>query len=107
VRHERPHRGIAVEHFLLAGPFAILPMTGNRSSIVWTERAELAPRLIALSDAAFSAELAARFGDFLGTVEPVGPRWTYPLALLLAERCIAPRLALVGEAAHMIHPIAG
>jgi 2-octaprenyl-6-methoxyphenol hydroxylase len=107
VRHERPHRGIAVEHFLPAGPFAILPMTGNRSSIVWTERAELAPRLIALSDAAFSAELAARFGDFLGTVEPVGSCWTYPLALLLAERCIAPRLALVGEAAHMIHPIAG
>jgi len=82
-------------------------MTGNRSSIVWTERAELAPRLIALSDAAFSAELAARFGDFLGTVEPVGPRWAYPLALLLAERYVAPRLALVGEAAHMIHPIAG
>jgi len=107
VRHERPHRGIAVEHFLPAGPFAILPMTGNRSSIVWTERAELAPRLIALSDAAFSAELAARFGDFLGTVEPVGPRWAYPLALLLAERYVAPRLALVGEAAHMIHPIAG
>ena len=107
VRHERPHRGIAVEHFLPAGPFAILPMTGNRSSIVWTERAELAPRLIALSDAAFSAELAARFGDFLGTVEPVGPRWAYSLALLLAERYVAPRLALVGEAAHMIHPIAG
>jgi len=107
VRHQRPHRGVAVEHFLPAGPFAILPMTGDRSSIVWTERAELAPRLMKLPDAAFAEELAARFGDFLGAVEPVGPRWAYPLALLLAERYVAPRLALVGEAAHMIHPIAG
>jgi 2-octaprenyl-6-methoxyphenol hydroxylase len=63
VRHHRPHKGIAVEHFMRAGPFAILPMTGNRSSIVWTERAELAPRLVALCDAAFAAELAARFGE--------------------------------------------
>ena len=107
VRHARPHHSIAVEHFLSAGPFAILPMTENRSSIVWTERAELAPRLIALPDAAFAAELAARFGDFLGAVEPIGPRWSYPLTLLLAEEYIAPRLALVGEAAHVIHPIAG
>jgi hypothetical protein len=107
VRHQRPHNGIAVEHFMRAGPFAILPMTENRSSIVWTERGELAPRLVALSDAAFAAELAARFGDFLGPVEPLGPRWTYPLTLLLAERYVATRLALVGEAAHTIHPIAG
>jgi 2-octaprenyl-6-methoxyphenol hydroxylase len=107
VWHERPHRGIAVEHFLPAGPFAILPMTGNRSSIVWTERAELVPRLIKLSEAEFAAELASRFGDFLGAVEPVGPRWAYPLALMLAEKYIGPRLALVGEAAHGIHPIAG
>jgi 2-octaprenyl-6-methoxyphenol hydroxylase len=107
VRHQRPHNGIAVEHFMRAGPFAILPMTGNRSSIVWTERAQLAPRLVNLSDADFAAELAARFGDFLGPVEPIGPRWTYPLSLLLAESYAAPRLALVGEAAHTIHPIAG
>src|SRR6266446_505016 len=107
VQHERPHCGIAVEHFLPAGPFAILPMTGNRSSIVWTEQAELAARLAALPDAAFAAELAARFGDFLGAVEPIGPRWTYPLGLMLAERYVAERLALVGEAAHVIHPIAG
>src|SRR5436305_4556365 len=107
VAHERPHRGVAVEHFLPAGPFAILPMTGNRSSIVWTERAELAARLAALPDAAFAAEIAARFGDFLGAVEPIGPRWTYPLSLMLAERYVAERLALVGEAAHVIHPIAG
>jgi 2-octaprenyl-6-methoxyphenol hydroxylase len=107
VRHAEPHRGVAVEHFLPAGPFAILPMTGNRSSIVWTERAELAPRLMALDDAAFAVELAARFGDFLGDVEPVGPRWVYPLALMQARRYVAPRLALVGEAAHLVHPIAG
>jgi len=107
VRHERPHNGVAVEHFMPAGPFAILPMTGHRSSIVWTERAELASRLVDLSDTAFAAELTARFGDFLGSVEPIGPRWTYPLTLLLAETYVAPRLALVGEAAHTIHPIAG
>jgi len=107
VRHDRPHAGIAVEHFLPAGPFAILPMTGSRSSIVWTERAELAAGLLALPDAAFAAELAARFGEFLGAVEPVGPRWRYPVALMLAERYVARRLALVGEAAHLIHPIAG
>jgi 2-octaprenyl-6-methoxyphenol hydroxylase len=107
VRHERPHYGIAVEHFLPAGPFAILPMTGNRSSIVWTERAELAERLAVLPDAEFAAELAARFGDFLGAVELAGPRATYPLGLMLAEHYVARRLVLVGEAAHVIHPIAG
>jgi 2-octaprenyl-6-methoxyphenol hydroxylase len=118
VAHERPHGGIAVEHFLPAGPFAILPMTDEpsadaahagrgRSSIVWTEHADLAPRLLALPDTEFAAELRARFGDFLGAIEPVGPRWSYPLALMQAERCVARRLALIGEAAHVIHPIAG
>ena len=107
VAHARPHRGIAVEHFLAAGPFAILPMRGNFSSIVWTEDADLAPRLLALPQAAFAAELHARFGDYLGDIEPVGPRWSYPLALMQAERYVARRLALVGEAAHVIHPIAG
>ena len=105
--HEHSHGGIAVEHFLPAGPFAILPMTGNRSSIVWTERPELAARLIALPDKEFGVELAARFGNFLGVVKPVGPRWIYSLGLMLAERYVARRLALVGEAAHLIHPIAG
>jgi 2-octaprenyl-6-methoxyphenol hydroxylase len=108
VRHERPHGGIAVEHFLPAGPFAILPMTGgNRSSIVWTERADLAPAMMALGEADFTAELAARFGDFLGDLELEGPRWAYPLSFLLAERFAADRLALINEAAHVIHPIAG
>jgi 2-octaprenyl-6-methoxyphenol hydroxylase len=107
VAHQRPHGGIAIEHFLPSGPFAILPMTGNRSSIVWTEHADLAPRLLALPEAEFAAELCARFGDFLGAIEPIGPRWAYPLALLQSERYVARRLALVGEAAHVIHPIAG
>src|SRR5436305_750411 len=107
VQHERRHGGMAIEHFLPAGPFAILPMTGDRSSIVWTEDADLAPHLLALPDAEFAAELRTRFGDFLGHVEPVGPRWSYKLALMQAERYAGRRLALVGEAAHVIHPIAG
>jgi len=107
VAHARPHAGIAIEHFLPAGPFAILPMQGNFSSIVWTENADLAPRILALPEAEFAAELRARFGGFLGPIEPVGPRWAYPLSLMQAERYRARRLALVGEAAHVIHPIAG
>lgn len=107
VRHEEPHRGIAVEHFLDAGPFAILPMTDRRSSIVWTEHAALAPALVALDDAQFHVELSRRFGDHLGALAVEGPRWSYPLSFLLAARYGAPRLALVGEAAHVIHPIAG
>ncbi len=107
VAHERPHRGIAHERFLPAGPFAILPMTGDRSSLVWTERADLAPAIVALDEAEFRAEMADRFGDFLGRLEVIGPRWSYPLSLLHAERYVARRLALVGDAAHAIHPIAG
>jgi 2-octaprenyl-6-methoxyphenol hydroxylase len=107
VAHARPHRGIAQEHFLPPGPFAILPMTGNRSSIVWTERTDLAPRLMALDDAAFMAELARRFGDYLGELSVIGPRFSYPLALAHAERYIDNRLALIGDAAHGMHPIAG
>jgi 2-octaprenyl-6-methoxyphenol hydroxylase len=107
VRHALPHRGVAVEHFLPAGPFAILPMTGNRSSIVWTERADRAPALLALDDARLTDEIARRFSDFLGALTLEGPRWSYPLSLLHAERYAAARLALVGDAAHVIHPIAG
>lgn len=107
VKHAEPHRGVAVEHFRAAGPFAILPMQGDCSSIVWTEEERDAPGLLALDQAAFTRQLADRFGDFLGdlTVEP--GRWSYPLMLIQAERYAAHRLALIGDAAHVIHPIAG
>jgi 2-octaprenyl-6-methoxyphenol hydroxylase len=107
VAHERPHRGTAQERFLPAGPFAILPMTGNRSSLVWTERADLAPAILALAADEFLAELALRFGDHLGRLSVVGPRWSYPLSLHHAESYVDRRLVLVGDAAHGIHPIAG
>jgi 2-octaprenyl-6-methoxyphenol hydroxylase len=107
VAHERPHLGVAHERFLEPGPLAMLPLQGNRSSIVWTEHRDLAPTLLALDDDAFSAELARRFGDALGRLSVVGPRWSYPLALQHAERYVDRRLALVGDAAHSIHPIAG
>ncbi len=107
VAHERPHDGVAREHFLPAGPFAILPMTGRRCSIVWTERDRLAAKLLALDDDEFNRELALRFGDYLGAAHIVGPRFSYPLGLLHAETYAVPRLALAGDAAHGMHPIAG
>ncbi len=107
VEHERPHNGCAEEHFLPAGPFAILPLTGNRSSIVWTERTRDAERIVALPDDEFHAELEKRFGLHLGELKVVGPRRAYPLGLYNARSFIAERLALIGDAAHVIHPIAG
>ncbi len=107
VAHEHAHDGIAHEHFLPAGPFAILPLKGNRSSIVWTEREHMAGAIMALDEASFLAELSSRFGDFLGRIEVTGPRWAYPLTLQYAERMIGERLALAGDAAHGMHPIAG
>lgn len=107
VAHERPHDGVAQEFFLPSGPFAILPMTENRSSLVWTEREDAAPAYMALDDEAFRTEIEKRFGDYLGAVSLAGPRWSYPLAFTLAQSFIAPRLALIGDAAHAIHPIAG
>jgi 2-octaprenyl-6-methoxyphenol hydroxylase len=111
-RHERPHQGVAQEKFLPGGPFAILPMRDSaagehRSSIVWTERAKLAKRLLELEARSFHAEFARRFGDYLGRVETIGPRWSFPLGLVHAERYIDERLVLVGDAAHGLHPIAG
>lgn len=116
VAHELPHGGVAHEHFLPAGPFAMLPMTDHapegqeprhRSSIVWTEKRERAPALLALSDQDFSAEIERRFGGSLGRIAALGGRWSYPLRLVHAARYADHRLALVGDAAHAIHPIAG
>ena len=107
VAHERDHDGRAEEHFLPAGPFAILPLTGKRSSIVWTESAHEAARILALPDGEFHVELEKRFGLQLGDIAVAGPRRAFPLGLHTARSFIAQRLALVGDAAHVIHPIAG
>ena len=112
VAHERPHHNTALEHFLPAGPFAQLPMSPAEgaphvSAIVWTERAALADRLAALDDALFGREVARRLGDPLGAIRPIGRRWIYPLSAMHAQRYVDTRLALAGDAAHGIHPIAG
>jgi len=107
VEHERPHEGCAEEHFLPSGPFAILPLKGNRSSLVWTERTADADRLVAADDLVFEEELERRFGHKLGTIRPVGPRRAFPLGLTLARSFVASRFALAGDAAHGIHPISG
>jgi 2-octaprenyl-6-methoxyphenol hydroxylase len=107
VEHERPHEGTAEEHFLPAGPFATLPLTGNRSSLVWTERNEDARRLVESDDLVFEEELERRFGHKLGTLKVVGGRRAFPLGLTLARAFVAPRFALAGDAAHGIHPISG
>jgi 2-octaprenyl-6-methoxyphenol hydroxylase len=107
VGHERDHEGRAVEHFLPAGPFAILPLKGRRSSIVWTETTQEADRIVALPDDAFHAELEQRFKLHLGEISAVGARRAHPLGFFVARSFIAPRIALVGDAAHLIHPIAG
>jgi 2-octaprenyl-6-methoxyphenol hydroxylase len=107
VEHERDHHGRAEEHFLPAGPFATLPLTGRRSSIVWTEATKEAARIVALPDAEFHVELERRFGLRLGDTTARAPRHVHPLGLWVARSFIAERLALVGDAAHVIHPIAG
>ena len=107
VQHERPHHGRAEEHFLPAGPFAILPLPGNRSSLVWSEKTEHADRLVKADEFTFQLELERRFGHHLGPIEAIGPKRAYPIGLKLARSFIAPRVALVGDAAHAIHPIAG
>ncbi|ADZ68549.1 ubiquinone biosynthesis hydroxylase [Polymorphum gilvum] len=107
VAHERPHNGRAEEHFLPAGPFAILPLKGNRSSLVWTERTADAERLVRSDDFTFELELERRFGHHLGKLHLTGPRHAYPLGLTLARDFVRPRFALAGDAAHGIHPIAG
>lgn len=107
VQHEKPHGGIAHQYFLPAGPLAILPLTENRSSIVWTERSKAAAAIQAGDDIAYLAELQTRFGTFLGRLELAGDRHIFPLSLSVADHFVADRVALVGDAAHVVHPIAG
>ncbi len=117
ISHENPHHNMALEHFLPSGPFAQLPMspsgdaeTGgaeNVSAVVWTERTPIAQHMLRLDDARFAREIRRRLGDHLGAVHTIGRRWSYPLSAMLAHRYVATRLALAGDAAHGIHPIAG
>ena len=107
VKHEHDHAGTAVELFLPGGPFAMLPMVDRRSHIVWSEQSRLAEKIIAMDDHDFMRELRHRFGDWLGDIELDSPRFSYPLRLSLANKMAAPRFALIGDAAHSLHPIAG
>ena len=107
VEHERPHQGIAHQFFMPEGPLAILPLPGNRASVVWSETDARAAAFQALPDAGYLSALRPRFGDFLGAIALAGTRFTYPLSLSLANAFVAPRLALVGDAAHGVHPLAG
>jgi len=107
IEHVRPHNGCAEEHFLPSGPFAILPLKNNRSSLVWTERTADADRLVAADDLIFEEELERRFGHKLGGLKVVGSKRAFPLGLTLARAFVAPRFALAGDAAHGIHPISG
>ncbi|MBL8544482.1 MAG: UbiH/UbiF/VisC/COQ6 family ubiquinone biosynthesis hydroxylase [Hyphomonadaceae bacterium] len=107
IRHEKPHDAVAHEYFLPAGPFAILPLKGERSNIVWAEPRKTAEAILKLEERDFIAELRRRFGDFLGELSLEGPRFGYPLSLQLAERMIDARVALAGDSAHGIHPLAG
>lgn len=107
VKHERPHGGIAHQFFMPNGPLAILPLTADRSSIVWSETDARAEALMAMDDSGFLDELRPAFGSFLGEISLTGARFTYPLGLTLANSFVAERVALVGDAAHGVHPIAG
>jgi 2-octaprenyl-6-methoxyphenol hydroxylase len=117
ISHELPHHNMALEHFLPSGPFAVLPMAPstdaeaggapNVSAVVWTERTRIAETMLRLDDVRFAREIRRRLGDHLGSVHTVGRRWVYPLSAMLAHRYVDTRLALAGDSAHGIHPIAG
>jgi 2-octaprenyl-6-methoxyphenol hydroxylase len=102
-----PHDGVAHEYFLPGGPFAILPLTDQRASLVWTEKTAMARALLEGSPEAFEAHLARRFGDQLGRPALIGSRFSFPLTLQMAESLVGVRTALVGDAGHAVHPIAG
>jgi 2-octaprenyl-6-methoxyphenol hydroxylase len=107
VAHTKPHHGLAMQHFFPAGPFAILPLKGNRSSIVWTEDKTRGEAIMTSDDATFLAELTKRFGHRLGGIEVAGPRQSFPLDFQMSRSFIADRLVIVGDAAHVVHPLAG
>lgn len=107
IAHEKPHNGVAHQFFMPPGPLAILPLPGNMSSIVWSETEENAAAINALNDEDYLAVLRPRFGDFLGEISLAGARFTYPLGLTVANHFVTNRVALVGDAAHGMHPIAG
>ncbi|HEY0292025.1 MAG TPA: FAD-dependent monooxygenase [Hansschlegelia sp.] len=107
VSHEAPHAGVAVQHFLPGGPFAMLPLGGDRSSLVWSEKRAVAEEIVRLDAAAFVAEVARRAGPDYGAIGLAGPRGSFPLRFLLARSFVAPRVVLVGDAGHVVHPLAG
>lgn len=107
VSHEHSHKGVAYQTFYPGGPFAILPLTGARSSLVWSDSKTAVEAAMSLPDEAFLAELSRRFGDHLGALKITGPKLSYPLSLQMADSYTASRLALIGDAAHAVHPIAG
>ncbi|MEL7027438.1 MAG: FAD-dependent monooxygenase, partial [Pseudomonadota bacterium] len=107
IDHELEHRGVAHQFFMPSGPLAMLPLQGKKSSIVWTESTQEAERINALGDDAYLDVLRPRFGSFLGQISLAGARYTYPLGLTLAHHFVGERLALIGDAAHGVHPIAG
>jgi 2-octaprenyl-6-methoxyphenol hydroxylase len=107
VEHDRPHGGVAHQFFMPAGPMAVLPLSARRSTVVWSERTDSAAVIKTLDDAAFLDVLRPRFGDFLGDIALTGGRFSYPLGMMIAKNYIAPNVALIGDAAHGVHPIAG
>jgi 2-octaprenyl-6-methoxyphenol hydroxylase len=107
IEHEKDHEGIAQEFFLPDGPFAILPLKGKRCSLVWTEPTHKAKYLLSLEKSAFHRELTNRFGDHLGDIKQIDPIWSYPLTLFMCRELVRERIALVGDAAHTMHPLAG
>ena len=107
VEHDRPHGGVAHQFFMPAGPMAVLPLSARRSTVVWSEKTDSAAVIKTLDDAAFLDVLRPRFGDFLGDIALTGGRFSYPLGMIIAKSYIAPNVALIGDAAHGVHPIAG